>query len=235
MNPLTRIWKTARLVPPRDFLRPSRMRLIRTVSPYTLLPFARLSHLADLADDLPPGNVVECGAFDGGSGAVLAAASGRTTWLFDSWEGCPPPGPWDIDRDGLSAETGQFAGSLARAQHLAYDVLSLPADRMRFVQGWFADTLPKTRAKIGEIALLHIDADWYESVKECLELLYDQVVPGGIVVVDDYGYWLGCRRAVDEWRAGRAISLVRFDDTEVWFRKPDEVARLNGSVRGRKT
>jgi len=66
--------------------------------------------------------------------------------------------------------------------------------------------------------LLHIDADWYDSVRVCLEHLHDQVVPGGIVVVDDYGWWDGARLAVDEWMAERPLlELQAFDRSAVWW------------------
>ena len=83
MNRIIRAVATARLVPARDWLRPRRIALVRKVARHTLLPHARLSHLADLATGLPTGAVVECGSYEGGSGAVLAVASGRPTWLFD--------------------------------------------------------------------------------------------------------------------------------------------------------
>ena len=63
--------------------------------------------------------------------------------------------------------------------------------------GLFQETLRATH--IPRIALLNIDADWYESVKLCLETFYDAVAPGGIVSIDDYGLWPGCRQAVDEF------------------------------------
>jgi hypothetical protein len=79
------------------------------------------------------------------------------------------------------------------------------------VKGLFQDTLPSSN--IGPIALLHIDGDWYESVRVCLEELYGQVSPGGIIQFDDYGYWQGARKAVDEFLAkrGAASLLQRID------------------------
>jgi O-methyltransferase len=70
--------------------------------------------------------------------------------------------------------------------------------------------------------LLHIDGDWYESVKVCLDALYDRVVPGGIIQFDDYGYWKGARKAVDEFMAKREIKvpLKRLDYSGRSLRKP---------------
>lgn len=209
---------TALRMSPRDWLRPERRRIIRAISPYTLLPHARLSHLFDLASSAPSGAFVECGSYAGGSGAGLAAvAPDRTVWMFDSWEGCPSPGPEDLDRDGVAGVGGQFSATLRQAQEI---VATLGLPNVRLVKGWFSDTLPVSKAAIGPIALLHLDSDWYQSTKESLETLYDAVVPGGLVVIDDYGYWYGCRRAVDEFLSSQGRrQLHRFDDTEVWFRK----------------
>ena len=76
-------------------------------------------------------------------------------------------------------------------------------DGVQFAKGLFQDTLPSSR--IARIALLHIDGDWYESVRTSLEYLYDKVVPGGIIQFDDYGYWKGARKAIDEFLAQRRI------------------------------
>jgi len=62
--------------------------------------------------------------------------------------------------------------------------------------------VPIESKRMGPIALLRLDGDWYESTKICLDGLYNHVVPGGVVVIDDYGHWEGCRRAVDEFIAG---------------------------------
>ncbi len=76
--------------------------------------------------------------------------------------------------------------------------------------------------QIREIAILHIDADLYESVKLCLEKFYDSVQPGGYIVLDDYGDWEGCRIATDEFLKKRAldIKLTQVDYTGSYFQKP---------------
>ena len=86
--------------------------------------------------------------------------------------------------------------------------------------GWFRDTLPGL--PVGAIALLHVDADWYQSVREVLEHLFARVAPGGFVVLDDYGYWQGCRRAWEEYRAehGLRVELTWVGSNAVYFRKP---------------
>ena len=88
------------------------------------------------------------------------------------------------------------------------------------VKGWFQETLPKS--SIGKIALLHVDADLYESVKLVLGRFYHDVQLGGYVVIDDYGSWEGCRKAVDEFLASinPAVPLRRVDEDAVYFQKP---------------
>jgi hypothetical protein len=89
------------------------------------------------------------------------------------------------------------------------------------VKGWFADTVPVTKSEIGLIALLHLDGDYYDSTMLVLTELYPQVVPGGVLAIDDYQHWLGCRRAVDEF-FGDVEAMPGFERVEqtIRFRKP---------------
>lgn len=94
------------------------------------------------------------------------------------------------------------------------------ADLTECVKGLFQETLPRRRS--GPIALLHLDGDWYESIRVCLETLWDNVSPGGIVQIDDYGAWAGARKAVDEFFSARNISarLTYIDPTGRQIIKP---------------
>jgi hypothetical protein len=123
-----------------------------------------------------------------------------------------------VGNDPAEAHVGKEVGDPERVK----DVLrSIRADlnRVRIVPGWFQDTFPSVTAK--EIAILNIDADWYESVKLCLNTFYDRVVLGGFVSFDDYGHWPGCRQAVDEFFQARGLpyKLRQVDYTAHWFRK----------------
>ena len=94
-------------------------------------------------------------------------------------------------------------------------------DRVVFLEGWFRDTLPS--APIERLALLRMDGDLYESTMDALVALYDKLVPGGIVIVDDYGILEGCRAAVTDFRRERGIDepIYRIDDSGVhWQRRP---------------
>jgi hypothetical protein len=133
----------------------------------------------------------------------------RTVWVFDTFEGIPAPTSEDPDRQIAELYTGAFVGTIdeVSTSFRRLDILL----QTRLIKGLFDDTLRS--ANIGPIAVLHIDGDWYASVKTCLESLYDRVVDGGVIQFDDYGYWQGARKAVDEFLAKRSIShrLERLD------------------------
>ena len=191
---------------------------------FTLTRASRLNVLYTLADrldrDVIPGAIVECGVYRGGSAAVMAAASRgrRDVHLFDSFQGLPPPG----DKDGRLAHErfheGWCAADVAQVRALLRQYLA--ADRLHIHAGWFHDTLPQ--ARVGQIAVLHIDADWYESVILCLRTFYDAVSPGGFVVLDDYGRWEGCTRATNDFLEERGLHRVVTvrNPPEHFFQKP---------------
>jgi hypothetical protein len=107
-----------------------------------------------------------------------------------------------------------------KAKNLIFKKLKLDGDKVHLVKGWFKDTIPLHKDDIGNIALLHLDCDWYESVKFCLATLYDRVVKNGIVIIDDYGYWKGCKKAFDEFIIKRNLSIeLHKVDIAVYFQK----------------
>jgi hypothetical protein len=210
----------------------------RTVMPYTMLGIERLRTLRRFAEQIDqeqiPGDVVECGTCNGGSAAIMAQVAAtspldRYVYLFDSFEGLPPAG----EEDGELAReyTGLCCGAMGRVREVLQS-LQVPLERVTLVKGWFDQTLPQ--AGVGRIALLHLDTDWYESLRVCLENLYDRVEPGGFVVIDDYGYWEGCRRAWHDFEQARSlkVTLTPIDHTAVYFRKPEPApSRLSASSR----
>lgn len=203
------------------------IQLLRMVRPFTLAAPKRIKSLYRLAWQIErekiPGDVVECGVYNGGTAAVLARVAmhsrlDRTLWLFDSFEGMPQV----TSEDGEAARSyvGKVIGSIDAVRSLL-DAVGADQNRTRIIKGWFEDTFPT--ARIPQIALLNIDADWYESVKLCLKTFYDSVVPGGFISIDDYGHWPGCRKAVDEFLVSHRISaeLHAVDYTARWFRKSE--------------
>ncbi len=200
-------------------------RITKIVLPYTLVGPERVHNLFVLAqrveEEKIPGDVVECGVCNGGTAAILArfatrSGLNRTTWLLDSFQGMPET--TCEDGDAAKAHIGKEVGDPARVNKVLRDV-GANMSRVRIIPGWFQDTFPSVSAS--QIALLNIDADWYESVKLCLETFYDRVVPGGFISFDDYGHWPGCRKAVDEFFQARELpyKLHQVDYSAHWFQK----------------
>jgi hypothetical protein len=210
MRAATESWH---LISPFEF-----SKLYRQVRGHTMCSVARLRGLHEgvkwVVERHLDGDLVECGCARGGSAALMALSlrqlgERRKLWLFDTFEGLPAPTADDPDYKIAELFTGSCLGQLEEVRELFRD--RGVAEGVLFVKGLFQDTIP--RSPIERIALLHIDGDWYESVKVCLEELYDKVVPGGIIQFDDYGYWKGARKAVDEFLAKREIKapLKRLD------------------------
>ncbi len=186
--------------------------LYRTVRPYTMCGNARLRGLYGAVRHVVvqsvPGDLVECGAARGGSAALMGLtlkqiAADRTLWVFDTFEGIPPPTEADPDWQIAMLYTGTCRGDIREVQALL-ERLGLPS-QYKLIKGPFRDTL--SASGVGRIAVLHLDCDWYESVKICLEHLYDRVSPGGVIQIDDYGHWAGARKAVDEFLGQRSIEV----------------------------
>jgi len=234
------VWDIVRKAPLKDLVNPNKLRLFYKVWPFTMVGYRRLAnahHLAGLIEEKGlEGAIVECGVWKGGCSAVMAhqttlAGSKRNVWLFDSFQGLPVPTMSDGDKacdlvegnaTGALAPIGKCEGTYEDVRRVFFDVLDLPEERVKVVQGWFQDTLPEHKSTIDPIALLRLDGDWYESTKVCLDNLYDKVVSGGYIIIDDYGHWEGCRRAVDEFfeKHGINVDLVTIDETGCYFKKP---------------
>lgn len=199
----------------------------RAVRPYTMCGPARLRGLYHAVERAVasgvPGGLVECGVARGGSAALMGLAARqrgarRPLWVFDTFDGLPPPTDADADREIGQAYAGGCRGTASEVEALLAR-LGILGDA-RLVKGLFEETVPDCAT--GPIAVLHLDCDWYESVAVCLEHLYDRVSPGGVIQIDDYGHWAGTRRAVDEFLARRAIRapLARLDYTGRQLVKP---------------
>jgi O-methyltransferase len=207
-----------------------RKRVTKQILPYTLVSVERIHNLYALAHRIEaegiPGDAVECGVCNGGTAALIARTATRSklnriVWLLDSFQGMPKVTDEDADGpggDSAKAHVGKEVGMEASVRDVL-DRVGAKMDRVQIIAGWFQDTFPLVTAK--KIALLNIDADWYESVKLCLDTFYDRVVPGGFISIDDYGHWPGCKRAVDEFLNQRGISteLRSVDYTARWFQK----------------
>ena len=172
-----------------------------------------------------PGIIVEAGCALGGSTVVLGVTKhpDRPLRAYDVFGMIPPPS----DADGADIHAryqtivrGESIG-IGGDRYYGYSDdlrdkvantlrsfgLDLEARRIELVQGLFQDTVRID----GPVALAHIDADWYESVRTCLERIEPHLSPGGVLVIDDYDHWSGCRKAVDEYFANKRdqYSFVR--------------------------
>ncbi len=156
-----------------------------------------------------PGDLIETGVWRGGAcifmRGVLAAYldTQRTVWAADSFQGLPPPNAdaYPADQGDVHWRQNELVVSLeeVKANFERYGLLD---DRVRFLVGWFRDTLPA--APIDRLAVLRLDGDMYESTIVALEALYPKVSPGGFVIIDDYAL-APCQRAVQDFRRARAI------------------------------
>jgi hypothetical protein len=157
------------------------------------------------------GDLIETGVWRGGACILMRAILDawedrrRNVWLADSFEGLPPPDPTaypadEGDRHHLWHD--QFAVSRAEVEQ-NFRRYGLLDERVRFLEGWFKDTLPN--APIERLAVLRLDGDMYESTIQALEALYDRLSAGGFVIVDDF-YMEPCARAIHDFRSERGIS-----------------------------
>lgn len=176
-----------------------------------------------------PGDLFECGVWRGAvpilMRAVLkeAGVTDRRVWALDSFEGLPAPDLKENPMDYLSYEVLRLIGGLAmdlpavQANFAMFDLLD---DQVRFVPGWFEQILPTLA--VPPIAVLRLDADFYESTVPLLRYLYPHVSSGGFVIIDDYGIpHMEAGRAVDEYRTEHNITaeLVPVNGQTVFWRK----------------
>lgn len=217
------------------------MTIYRACAPYTLTSMERMYGLYQAArhiiDAKIPGDWVECGVWQGGSMMLCAmtlnryGTTDRELYLYDTYAGMPAPSDHDRDYSGISAEALLSkkqsaehymcrAGLECVQEHL--HSTKYPPGLMHFVQGKVEETIPKVIPD--RIALLRLDTDWYESTLHELEHLYSRLVPGGILILDDYGHWEGAHRAIDEFfsRMPRRPLLQRIDYSGRLLIRPNE-------------
>lgn len=185
-----------------------------------------IEHCLDgIRTDNIPGDVIETGVWRGGASifmrGYLAAydMQQRKVWVADSFEGLPKPSlPQDAGYDFSAEKMPILAISLEEVKEnfRRYDLLD---EQVVFLKGWFKDTLPN--ASIENIALARLDGDLYESTLDALNSLYHKIVPGGYIIIDDYGDFEPCRRAVDEYRSRFDIKdeMHVIDWTGIYWRK----------------
>jgi len=200
------------------------------VRAHTMIGLRRLSNLQHCAETVIregiPGDFIETGVWRGGACIFMRAVlkvygdTTRIVWVADSFAGLPPPDaqtypadagdPHSTLSDWLACSQEQVEGNFRR-----YGLLD---DQVRFLNGWFKDTLPN--APIRQLAVLRLDGDMYESTLQAFNALYDKLSPGGFVIIDDY-FLKPCAQAVHDFRKVRGISdeIRDIDGMAVFWRR----------------
>ena len=215
---------------------------LQSFDQFTMTSLERRYHLLESVRHVVrhriPGSIVECGVWRGGSMMLIAAAlleygdTSRDLYLYDTFEGMPPPSNVDCDYAARPATARLNAEENSKVQSGVWAIANLsevkrnmesvgyPPERIHYVCGKVESTIPKYVPE--QIALLRLDTDWYESTFHELVHLYPKVAAGAPVIIDDYGYWQGARKAVDEFLSATSdkILLHRIDNNGRAFVKP---------------
>lgn len=219
---------------------PERREVLGTVREYTHVNYQRLKFLWDTAEAFAKrrvrGSFVEAGVWRGGCAGILAYLVKKygyrqRLYFFDSFAGLPLPTTYDGDdanhlvkgaRGNGLRSSGTLAADASWISTLLSEQLGIDPRRVAIIRGWFEDTMPAWSKKIDDILILRLDGDWYASTRVTLQNLYDRVVPGGYVIIDDYYFWDGCKIAVDEFieRRRLRVGLRRQDTSGAYFVKP---------------
>jgi hypothetical protein len=198
---------------------------------HSMLGMKRLDNIqtcmeAIIAEQIP-GDLIETGVWQGGATIFMRGIlksygiTDRIVWVADSFEGLPPANPekYPDDRGMNLSQVPELAVSLeqVRSNFERYDLLD---DQVRFLKGWFKDTLPS--APIEKLALLRLDGDMYESTMDGLISLYHKVSTGGFVIIDDYGTYPACAKAVHDFLDSNNlhVELQPIDADGVYWKKP---------------
>ena len=215
--------------------------ILRLVSEYTMTTPERIWALMSAVRYVTghvPGDFVECGVWRGGSAMVMAYSlldlgiRDKKLWLYDTFEGMTEPSLEDVElSSGEKAQTLLSRTERSKERDIwcfspMEDVAAnlrktgYPMAEVNLVKGDVLETLHSKSPD--QISLLRLDTDWYASTKEELEVLYPKLQSGGVCLIDDYGYWGGSKKAVDDYFDNNRIRVLlqRIDDTGRMFVKP---------------
>lgn len=216
-----------------------RLRLLRQTDAHTLVDRKRRRRILELLREVDvcgiDGDYVEAGVYRGGVSALLLheardSTRPRRVWLYDSFQGLPEPtledglvaAEWAHGRaQGHLRPIGKLQAPQAHVETLLVRQFGFPPEMISFVAKWLQDVdvteVPR------QIAFLHIDLDWYESVKAAFRIFGPSLVPHAWIVIDDYGFWPGARLATDEFvrRHYPSVTIARNGFTQAFFQVPD--------------
>jgi len=208
--------------------------IINSVRPYTMTSAERISSLNAsvryVIKNEIPGDIVECGVWKGGSMMAVAKTlldldnQEKELYLFDTYEGMTEPKKIDISNGNINAikefdntkiDTDSSTWCRAVIDDVKSNIFSVGYEKTKihFIKGKVEETLPTDQIK--NISILRLDTDWYESTKHELIHLFPKISKGGVVIIDDYGFWEGARKAVDEYISENNIQILlnRIDNT----------------------
>lgn len=211
-------------------------KLLSLVAPYTKTGDDRLLAMCEALRRIDKkqirGDVVECGVWRGGNIILARTLSpNRRCWLFDTFAGMTAPHPvLDVSYRGHQAMKsylgrkkpgGKWAAvSREEVETNLIETGTFDERLLTFIEGPVEETLLINANLPEKIALLRLDTDWYASTKIELEVLYPRLQSGGILIIDDYGHWLGAQKAVREYFGDKGPKLNRIDYTAVMAVKP---------------
>jgi O-methyltransferase len=179
-----------------------------------------------IRDDVP-GDLIETGVWRGGATIFMRGVlkaygdTGRTVWCADSFQGLPPPDAarYPADEGDTFYKVDGLAVGVDQVKH-NFERYGLLDDQVRFLVGWFKDTLPS--APVEQLSVMRLDGDLYESTWQAIEALYPKLSPGGFCIVDDYGDLVAqCQRAIHDYRGAHGITeeIVDIDGFGAYWRK----------------
>jgi len=195
----------------------------------TMVGMLRLNNVEEcvqvILDEGIPGDLIECGVWRGGVCMLMRAllaehgVMDRVVYVADSFKGLPKPDPakYPYDAGDTLYTFSQLAVSREEVER-RFRRYGLLDNQVRFLEGWFSDTLPS--APTERLSLLRLDGDMYGSTMDILNNLYDKLSPGGFCIVDDYALPT-CRHAVTDFRRDRHIEdpILEIDWTGIYWRK----------------
>ena len=184
--------------------------------------YAAYNNVKYIVENKIPGDIVECGVWRGGITQLAALTmihlkdTSRKIYLYDTFEGMPKPEDEDLDWDGnraldtwrtitLKGEKWGFGGDINSVNQLMLST-KYPKEKIYITKGKVENTIPNVIPK--KISLLRLDTDFYKSTLHELNHLFPILVLGGILVIDDYGYYLGSRKATDEYFKKNKIKML---------------------------
>lgn len=188
--------------------------IFKKYQPYTMIYGRRyflenLILVSNTLNEVKAGAVIECGTWKGGMAAAMVEVGGpnRDYYFFDSFEGLPPAetsdGPRAKAYQAATDHPEYYDNCKADMSYIdeALAMTGCPKERLHIYPGFFEKSFPNFQPP--SIAVLRLDGDWYASTMICLEKFWDHVLPGGIVLIDDYQTWDGCTRAVHDFLSAR--------------------------------